>query len=98
MSRHSAIPAVAMTVVAMGLAACGASAGSTTAGSAPPRTIAGTTAVVSSAPHVAGAPCGTAAAEVLARTAGLVATRIYAGELAGSETRSDQRQVEAFMP
>src|SRR3989440_9550471 len=99
MSRHSAIPAVAMTVVAMGLAACGASAGSTTAGSAPPRTIAGTTAVVSSAPpHLAGAPCGAAGAEVLARSAGLVATRIYAGELAGSETRSDQRQVEGFTP
>jgi hypothetical protein len=87
-----------MTVVAMGLAACGASAGSTTARSAP-RTIAGPAAVVSSAPpHVAGAPCGAAAAGVLARSAGLVATRIYAGELAGSETRSDQRQVEGFAP
>lgn len=45
-----------------------------------------------------GTPCAAAAPEVLARTAGVVAQRIYAGELAGAETRSDQRQVEEFTP
>lgn len=47
---------------------------------------------------VARTPCGPAAAEVLARTAGSVATRIYAGELSGSETLSDKSQVEHFTP
>jgi hypothetical protein len=35
---------------------------------------------------------------VLARAAGSVAVRVYAGELSGSETKSDQRQVEGFTP
>lgn len=42
--------------------------------------------------------CGTAAAGVLGRAAGVVATRIYAGELAGAETRGDQHQVESYGP
>jgi len=45
-----------------------------------------------------GEPCGAAAPEVLAAAAGLVAKRIYVGELTGSETRSDQRQVERDAP
>jgi hypothetical protein len=35
---------------------------------------------------------------VLADAAGMVAKRIYAGEISGSETRSDQRQVEGDAP
>jgi hypothetical protein len=50
------------------------------------------------APGPASTVCGPAAPEVLARAAGMVATRIYASELAGSETRSDQRQVESYAP
>ncbi len=42
--------------------------------------------------------CGVAAPEVLAKAAGEVATRIYGGELGGSETRSDQHQVESYEP
>ena len=36
--------------------------------------------------------------EVLAQAAGAVATRIYAGEVTGSETRADRRQVEGYAP
>jgi hypothetical protein len=43
-------------------------------------------------------PCGSAGAETLARTAGLVATRIYANELSSSEVFNDKRQVEGFSP
>lgn len=46
----------------------------------------------------AGEPCAAAAPEVLATAAGLVAKRIYLGELTGSETRSDQHQVESDVP
>jgi hypothetical protein len=44
------------------------------------------------------AQCGAAAPEALAQAAGQVATRIYAGELASSETSSDQREVEDYEP
>jgi hypothetical protein len=47
---------------------------------------------------VALAPCGAGAAGVLGRAAGVVAERIYRGELVGAETRSDQRQVESYAP
>lgn len=58
-------------------------------------TACGASAESTSPARVAAAPaCGAAAPGVLARAAGLVARRIYAGELAGSETRADQRQVE----
>jgi hypothetical protein len=43
-------------------------------------------------------PCATAAAETLARTAGAVATRIYAKELTSTEVASDRRQVEGYGP
>lgn len=42
--------------------------------------------------------CGPAAPEALAHAAGEVATRIYGGELGGSETRADQSQVESYEP
>ncbi|HEX3520154.1 MAG TPA: hypothetical protein VHT29_14065 [Solirubrobacteraceae bacterium] len=47
---------------------------------------------------VARPACGLLAGHVLANSAGEVATRIYGGELSGSETRSDQHQVESYGP
>jgi hypothetical protein len=43
-------------------------------------------------------PCRAAGAEVLARTAGVVAERIYAAELHSAETFSDKRQIETYEP
>jgi hypothetical protein len=45
-----------------------------------------------------GPACATGAAEELAHTAGVVAQRIYAGELASSETGADKREVEEYEP
>jgi hypothetical protein len=53
---------------------------------------------VAAAPGLAATPCGPAAAEVLARTAGSVAERIYAAEVNSSETVSDKRQIESDAP
>lgn len=44
------------------------------------------------------AGCGSKAPETLAQAAGLVATRIYAGELSSSEVQSDKREVEESAP
>jgi len=44
------------------------------------------------------APCGRAAPEVLAQTIGAVATQIYYGEVASSETFKDRAQVESYAP
>jgi len=70
------------------LSACGASA-----------------APAGSSPRGAAAPvplarpdCGPMAPEVLAQAVGRLATRIYAGELASSETHSDQHQIESYAP
>jgi hypothetical protein len=49
-------------------------------------------------PPVATAACGTHGPEELAKTAGVVAQRIYAGELRSSETSSDKRQIESYGP
>jgi hypothetical protein len=81
-AHRSTLGAGLLAALALALAACGAAAQGP-GGSHPP--------VARSA---AAEPCGTAAAGVLGRAAGQVATRIYAGELAGTETRSDQHQVE----
>src|SRR5437660_7298847 len=92
------LPMIAPSLVALALGACGASARTdkgTTAGSRTATPTAVTSATTGATPAT---PCGAGAAETLARTAGLVATRIYAGELSGEETRSDQRQVEGFNP
>ena len=97
MDPRAGIRTSAAAVLATALAACGASAQGTssTVSSAPsPATVAGS----SKAPAIARTPCGAAAAEVLARTAGAVATRIYACELSGFETQSDRSQVEHFAP
>jgi hypothetical protein len=90
---------IAAAALAVALAACGASAqGKSGATSRPPARGGATVASSASLTRVPGPPCGAAAAEVLARTAGSVATRIYAGELSGSETRSDRGQVERYTP
>lgn len=85
--------------LAVALAACGASAQGTSATTArSPGTAKTTLAASPHAPSVAVTPCGPAAAEELARTAGSVAQLIYAGELAGSETQSDRHQIESYGP
>jgi hypothetical protein len=84
-----------VAVSATALAACGASAAGTDVGR--PGTISPHARLAATAPTPAPA-CGTGAPETLATAAGMVATRIYAGERSGSETRSDQRQVEGFAP
>jgi hypothetical protein len=83
-------------LLALALSACGASAeGNEDRGAAARPAAGGALAATAAA---AGQPCGAAGAEVLAEAAGTVAKRIYAGELSGSETRSDQRQVEGDGP
>ena len=44
------------------------------------------------------AACGAQAPETLAQAAGLVATRIYAGEVSSLEVQSDKREVEEYAP
>ncbi|HVA19645.1 MAG TPA: hypothetical protein VMU55_05685 [Solirubrobacteraceae bacterium] len=98
-SRRSALACIAAPL-AVALTACGASAHGTSATTARSPTRAGshTAAAAPHAPAVAVTPCGPAAAEVLARTAGSVAQLIYAGESTGSETLSDKRQIESYRP
>src|SRR6202171_1019663 len=99
MNPRAGIRISAAALAAIVLAACGASAQGTS-GTArrpsthPPATIASSP----RAPGIARTPCGPAAAEVLARAAGAVATRIYGGELGGAKTQSDKSQVEHFTP
>jgi hypothetical protein len=98
-NRRRAIEGTAVALIAAGLAACGASARSIGGSTGRyPSSAATTAASASSTGGSSGPPCGAAAAEVLARAAGSVAVRVYAGELSGSETKSDQRQVEGFTP
>ncbi len=47
---------------------------------------------------LAATPCGPAAAEVLARTAGATAVGIYSAEVNSSEVSSDRHQVESYGP
>ncbi|MBA3808121.1 MAG: hypothetical protein H0X28_06985 [Solirubrobacterales bacterium] len=89
--------AVAAALVALALSACGASAEGTDDGSPLVRPPARPTLATSAAAPLTQA-CGAAGPRVLAEAAGTVAKRIYAGELTGSETRSDQRQVEGDAP
>jgi hypothetical protein len=99
MSLRSGIPVAPAALLVVALAACGASAqGKAGRTSQSPAPVQATTASSTSAPSPAGAPCGPAAPEVLARTEGLVARRIYAGELSSSETRADRSQVERYTP
>jgi hypothetical protein len=80
------------------LAACGSAHGKSQSTSRPSNPAPARAAASTRAPSVAVTPCGPAAAEVLARTAGSVAQLIYAGETSGSETLSDKRQVESYGP
>ena len=97
MSARPAILTSAAALLAVALSACGASA-QTTSGTAAPAFTGATVASPAQSAGVARTPCGPAAAEVLATTTGSVATRIYAGELSGSETQKDKSQVEHFIP
>lgn len=103
MEARRTIQVAAAVTAALALGACGAAAETTTTARAPSRANASGPAPVpaaSAASASASAParCGQQAPETLATTAGMVARRIYEGELAGSETRSDQRQVESYTP
>jgi hypothetical protein len=80
---------LAVVALALALAACGAAAQGTSSGSH-----SASAAAVARPPASGEPPCGAAAPRVLAAAAGTVARRIYAGEMTGTETRSDQRQVE----
>ncbi len=79
------------------LAVCGAARGSSGARQASPDTAAASAPLLSASTSGL-QPCGAAAAETLARTAGLVATRIYSAELASAEVFADRRQVETYSP
>jgi hypothetical protein len=96
------IPLIAVGTLAplTTLLACGAAQGGDDA--PPQRPVSRAAAIVSAvlgpaAPASSG-PCGSKAAEVLARADGLAATRIYANELASTEVFSDRRQVESYAP
>ncbi len=87
--------AMALALIVATLAACGSAQGkggrsTGTATSAPAPTV--------HTPSAVATPCGKAGAENLARTEGLVATRIYANELSSSEVAADRSQVEHFQP
>jgi hypothetical protein len=81
-------------VVLLGaLTACGSAQGK--GASAPAAVSSATAAAVPTAPEP---PCGAAAPETLARTVGVVGSRIYDNELSSSEVSRDKRQVEGYAP
>jgi hypothetical protein len=89
LKRHSRIARVALRrsrAAAIAAALVAALAATPTAGSS------------AATPGPAAKPCGTAAAEVLATTAGSVAERIYAAEVASAEVIGDKRQIERDAP
>jgi hypothetical protein len=101
--------AVVSLLIPLGaLAACGSSQGSSASGrqlasqaataASQPATVAGAVRRPVRAAPATSRACGAQGAETLARTAGLVATRIYAFELASSEVSKDKRQVESYVP
>jgi hypothetical protein len=65
------------------------------AGIAPAATATPTATTPASTPPATGPPVCPSGAEVLAKTAGSVAERIYAAEVRSSETSSDKRQIES---
>jgi hypothetical protein len=97
MRPNALIASLAAVLAAAVLAACSSARGNSTE-SARPSSPAPVGASAASTPSVPVQPCGSAGAETLARTAGLVATRIYANELSSSEVFNDKRQVEGFSP
>lgn len=82
-----------MVLVACGV--CAQSTSATTSRSSVPATGVATSTHTTAHPRIA---CGSKAPEVLAQAAGLVATRIYAGELSSPEVQSDKREVEKSVP
>ena len=95
---RGAVSCISGGLLAAVLAACGASAQTGTASTRPAVRAEATNASSSLASSAAGPPCGAAAPETLANTVGLVATRIYEGELASTGVSADQRQVEGYTP
>jgi hypothetical protein len=90
---------ISTVVLAAVLAACGVSAQSRTAGSSQLAVPAATTNASSiQASSAAEPPCGRTAPETLAKSVGLVATRIYQRELASTGVRADRNQVEGYVP
>jgi hypothetical protein len=85
-----------LVALALSVAACGSAQGTRAPGGTPQP--AGGLARASGPASASRQPCGAAAPEVLARTIGTVATRIYGNELASGEVHSDERQVERFAP
>jgi hypothetical protein len=93
MARAAACMSVGLLAIVV--AACGASAQTgTSSASRPADPPHATSALSIAASSAAGPPCGPAAAETLAKTVGLVATRIYERELASTGVSADKRQVE----
>ena len=80
------------------LAACGSAQGRSATARAPGGAAAAAAAALSSASGGSARLCGAEAPETLARTAGLVARRIYANELASAEVFHDKHQVESYGP
>jgi hypothetical protein len=97
MEARRTIQVAAAVAAALALSACGAAAESIKTAQASGRGAAQLSAAPATSPS-ASMRCGAQAPETLATTAGGVARRIYEGELAGSETLSDQRQVEGYAP
>ncbi len=98
--RARGATAVALLLLSLLLAACGASAHTT---SAAPQQVSAATApsgasIAAASLGSSAAGCGAAGPETLAQAAGHVAVQIYDRELASSEVRSDQRQVEGYAP
>ncbi len=95
---------LAALALAAGLAPGAASSlAASTPAATPAATTPAATAPATAPPPAGGAPaaptaCGAAGAEVLAKTAGEVAERIYASEVSSSETSSDKHQIESDGP
>jgi hypothetical protein len=97
MRPNLVIASVAAPLAAATLAACSFANGKSAATASPPSSTPASPSATSKSSAPA-QPCGSAGAETLARTAGVVATRIYANELSSSEVFTDKRQVEGFSP
>jgi hypothetical protein len=100
MPRIARIPlAIAGALVPLAtLAACSSASVRTAATGRPAGQPAAAPAAVAGAAATPSQPCGAQAAETLARTAGVVASRIYRNELTSSEVVSDRHQVEGYKP
>ena len=95
--RPSAIHTATATLLSA-LIACGLFAESTSATTSRSSSVRAALAASTHARVHAPVACGSQAPETLAQAAGLVATRIYAGELSSSEVQSDKREVQEYAP